>query len=264
MVCLDAKVIIIWAVIIRLSSRCLSLCFPMTHSPVSGRILPLSLWSLSGMLPNSMGVHLICSFPAYIKSYILPWHPASRGQYYSSYQTETWPQNCHVLHSGPGSAMLTPFYFFPHILYTPMYFKNFVSIFLCQNLSLKLRGTFLSKCGLRIISQLVGRVISRVFVLFRGSAPSGELYFPSPKSGAQQQAVCFSSDYHLMKWPYCELSHWSRSKSFLSLLGHHQQLLFTRGFLLIIALCALTLCFPSPLLICKCFAEIRSPIFSCF
>lgn len=155
MVCLDAKVIIIWAVIIRLSSRCLSLCFPMTHSPVSGRILPLSLWSLSGMLPNSMGVHLICSFPAYIKSYILPWHPASRGQYYSSYQTGTWPQNCHVLHNGPGSAMLTPFYFFPHILYTPMYFKNFVSIFLCQNLSLKLRGTFLSKCGLRIISQLV-------------------------------------------------------------------------------------------------------------
>lgn len=43
MVYLDAKVIILWAVIIILSSRCLSLCFPMIHFLVSERILPLSL-----------------------------------------------------------------------------------------------------------------------------------------------------------------------------------------------------------------------------
>lgn len=43
MMYLDIKVIIVWAVIIILSSICLSLCFPMTHSLLSGRILPLSL-----------------------------------------------------------------------------------------------------------------------------------------------------------------------------------------------------------------------------
>lgn len=69
-----------------------------------------------------------------------------------------------------------------------------------------------------------------------------------------------------MKLPLLELSHWSRSNSFLSRLSYHQLLLFTRDFLPIIVLCAFNLSwyFSSPLLICKCFAVIQSPVYSCY
>ena len=69
-----------------------------------------------------------------------------------------------------------------------------------------------------------------------------------------------------MKLPHLELSHWSKSSSFLSRLSYHQLLLFTGDFLPIIVLCAFNLSwyFSSPLLICKCFAVIQSPIYSCY
>lgn len=69
-----------------------------------------------------------------------------------------------------------------------------------------------------------------------------------------------------MKLLHLKLSHWSRSNSFFSRLSYHRLLLFTRDFLPIIVLLAFNLSwyFSSPLLICKCFAVVQSPVCSCY
>lgn len=156
MVCLDAKVIIIWAVVIILSSSCLSLCFPMTHSLVSGRIFPFPCDHGDGNKFN-VSPFVLPPPPLKLEFIFCPDSPASHGRYPMCVlllpDWELAPElPCAT--QWPGLSSVNTVLLFSAYTLHPHVFQEF---YFCLSISKSLpetqrdlirsKVTFLSKCG---------------------------------------------------------------------------------------------------------------------